>query len=90
MSDLTEEEVAGAPADVGRVGERGGAGRGDTECFLSFLSSGVDETRTLKVIPPSSSSSSSSSLPRSATPFSRTPVRACSSSSSSSSMSDRR
>ncbi|KAA8579545.1 hypothetical protein FQN60_006638 [Etheostoma spectabile] len=85
-SDLAEEDVAGVPGDVGRVGERSGTGRGVTDCFLSFLSSGVDEKRTLKVIPPSSSSSSS--LPRSAAPFSWTPL--CSSSSSSSSISDKR
>lgn len=63
------------------VGGDGGGGAGGDR-FLSRLSSGVDDTRTLKVIPPSSSSSSSS-LPRSAAPFSRTQTPPCSCSSSS-------
>lgn len=85
-SDWTDEEVTGVPGDVERVGERGAI-----EGRLSLLSSGVDEQRTLKVIPPSSSSSSSSHsfLHFSAAPFSRSAISLGSSPSSSSSMSDR-
>lgn len=71
----------GLQVTAGREGVEGGGGGGaGGDRFLSRLSSGVDDTRTLKVIPPSSSSSSSS-LPRSEAPFSRTPTPPRSSSS---------
>lgn len=85
--EWAKEEVEGAPSDVAWTEDRGALVRGATAWLLS---EGVDEQRTLKVIPHSSSSSSSSSLPFSAVPFSRTEISLCSSPSSSSSMSESR